>query len=165
MIASLTTGMGWNEEIADGREGLYELFMTPSTANRLTENQCDNPHRAGSPPHQAASATNARFQVISFSNSHAGRYRDGSDDAQAARPFRIQSRSITQGIVRGNHRLKCARRALPFAIVRVCNTAGDAQFMCSCTVNRLRESQCDGTAWKFSKSQLRPGADAIRSRV
>jgi hypothetical protein len=71
--------------------------------------------RAGSSSHQAAGATDAGFQVLRSGSRYTGRHRDGSYDAEAAGPLRLQPSSLPQRTIRGDRRLKCVlRKALSF---------------------------------------------------
>ena len=59
---------------------------------------------------QAKGAADDWLQAVLCGSRHTGWYRGGSHDAKAPGPFRIQPGAHAQGAVRGNRRLKCARR-------------------------------------------------------
>jgi hypothetical protein len=50
------------------------------------------------------------FKILLLGRHHSGRHRNGSHDAQAPRPLRLQPGSFSQGAVRGNCSLKSVRR-------------------------------------------------------
>ena len=69
----------------------------------------EQPHRAGSPAHQAPGSTDARVQVNRLRSDNPVRYRDGSHDAQTTGKIRLQSRPFAFRAVR-NTRLVTEQR-------------------------------------------------------